>query len=480
MADYVLSNFKWGSSTLGTSGGTVTWSFAVANYASQHFQFDFSLSADFFADVRRAFAVWEAAANIHFVEVADASNVNIRLGLDYIDGASNTLGEAWTQFTAAGSAITSEIRFDTVASENWTSTANGVVSGSGTPFWLVALHEIGHTLGLGHYTGSVAVMNPLINSSLTGLTSSDLHGVQAIYGASGTTPPPPVPPPTFAGVLFIGGIGGDTIVGNSLANYIDGAGGNDYIGGGPGPDNLYGNDGNDRMDGHQDADYVSGDAGDDVIYGGDGSDVLVGGTGNDVLVGDIEGTTELGADVLYGGPGDDILYGGAGNDVLRGDDATGAQGADYLYGESGNDILLGFGGDDRLFGGVGFDVLFGDAGRDVLLGGADNDYLYGGDDTDVLLGEDGNDVLNGGAAPDYMVGGAGYDIFVLKPGEAKGDVIADFVNGGDMLSLQGYGAGAKLTNAGGGVFYVTYSGGIDTFVLNGVTSLVANADYVFA
>ena len=33
MSDYVLENFKWGSSILGTPSGEVHWSFATSNFA---------------------------------------------------------------------------------------------------------------------------------------------------------------------------------------------------------------------------------------------------------------------------------------------------------------------------------------------------------------------------------------------------------------------------------------------------------------
>lgn len=71
-----------------------------------------------------------------------------------------------------------------------------------------------------------------------------------------------------------GGRGGDRLVGNWLANRLDG---------GPGDDRL------------------SGGGGDDRLIGGEGRDTLIGGGGHDTL---------------YGGPGDDRMTGGAGRDTF--------------------------------------------------------------------------------------------------------------------------------------------------------------------
>ena len=49
-------------------------------------------------------------------------------------------------------------------------------------------------------------------------------------------------------------------------------------------------------------------------------------------------------------------------------------------------MLQGYGGNDRIFGGIGQDNLLGSWGKDKLKGEDDNDRLDGGFDDDVLTG----------------------------------------------------------------------------------------------
>jgi serralysin len=66
------------------------------------------------------------------------------------------------------------------------------------------------------------------------------------------------------------------IVGDALANVLNGTGGVDRISGKAGHDKLHAKGGNDTL---------TGDTGNDWLYGDSGSDTLIGGAGNDVLTG---------------------------------------------------------------------------------------------------------------------------------------------------------------------------------------------------
>ena len=269
MADYVHNNFKWGSPTLGTGGGVVEWSFTTRDYNGQHFGFDRVLAADFQAEIRNAFNRWEQVARIDFVEVGDASDNAIRIGSDEIDGPGGILGQAWTSY-AGGSVVRSEIHFET--DEGWRTSDGRIVTDAGESFYVTALHEIGHTMGLGHHDAEPAVMSTFLEAQLVDLLRSDVAGAQAIYGTPGGSPANAV-----------------TSSGTSSAERLTGGTGNDTLQG-------YGGD-----------DVVTGDSGSDLIIGGDGVDELRGGNGADTIHAD--------------GGNESFVSGGNGNDtfVFRGD-----------------------------------------------------------------------------------------------------------------------------------------------------------------
>lgn len=172
MSDYVLEGEKWGGSAFGSTGGTVSW--AVDN----------SIPTAFVAQIVAAFADWSRYGNITFTQVSSTSSSQIDFSDAYIDGLNNVLGE--TSFSYIGSRLQSaQITFD--SGEGWHVSGSSLVSNAGANFFIVALHEIGHAIGLDHYTGGLAVMNPYLTSSLANLTQSDIDGIRAIYGSSPQT-----------------------------------------------------------------------------------------------------------------------------------------------------------------------------------------------------------------------------------------------------------------------------------------------------
>jgi hypothetical protein len=168
--DDFLFGTKWGSPTFGTPG-QVTWSFQTIN--SSQVPLSSFMPAGYEAQIRSAFQTWSDVANIKFVEVPTGGQ--IRLFGQAIDGPGGTAGQA--NYPGPGTRF---IRFDT--GNSWTSDP----SGAGSYVYQLALHEIGHSIGLEHPPGIIAAMNHVVGRAFTGLLPADIAGAQAIYGPSST------------------------------------------------------------------------------------------------------------------------------------------------------------------------------------------------------------------------------------------------------------------------------------------------------
>lgn len=173
VSDFSTNSIKWGSTSFGTFGGTVTWSAASTNFAGQLVTFDSPVSGAFLSATRDAFNAWEAVANIKFSEVTDAVDVDIRLGFDEIDGSSGVLAQAFTRF-GGGGIISSEIRFD--SAEPYV-VGSGNVGPGNFNFGTVAIHEIGHAVGIGHSNASTAIMRSFIDRDVNSLQPDDIAAI---------------------------------------------------------------------------------------------------------------------------------------------------------------------------------------------------------------------------------------------------------------------------------------------------------------
>ncbi len=82
---YDAGDLKWGSSTLGTSSGDITWTSDITSGLN----YDTSLydQSDFDAALQSAFDSWEAVAAIDFTYTASTS-VDVDVTMDFLAGST--------------------------------------------------------------------------------------------------------------------------------------------------------------------------------------------------------------------------------------------------------------------------------------------------------------------------------------------------------------------------------------------------------
>jgi peptidoglycan hydrolase-like protein with peptidoglycan-binding domain len=138
--------------------------------------------ADVRAAVRGAFDRWSAVSSLNFVE--NPNGGDIRIGFfsgdhgdgSAFDGPSGVLAHCFYP-PPNGGAIAGDCHFD--EAETWS--VNNPPSGIDLP--TVALHEMGHGLGLAHSSVTSAVMYPYYGGPRRELADDDIAGIRSIYGA---------------------------------------------------------------------------------------------------------------------------------------------------------------------------------------------------------------------------------------------------------------------------------------------------------
>ncbi len=143
------------------------------------------------AEIRRAMEAWTRVVKVRFAAAAGApgtKNVNILFGAGAhgdpypFDGAGKVLAHTFYPAPPNPEPVAGDLHFDDA--EPWR-------IGSDIDIYSVALHELGHALGLGHSDVPNAVMYPYYRRA-TDLTPEDIGAVRLLYAAeeTGAAPAP--------------------------------------------------------------------------------------------------------------------------------------------------------------------------------------------------------------------------------------------------------------------------------------------------
>ena len=166
-----------------------TWSFALSTFAKDSgVPFSARIAGDqtHEAFVRDAIATWSGVAGLGFIQVEDSISTDLRFGWGRF-GLLGPIGQTNYNYDGVSNLIAPDviIRLEDPAEkplQQERTTGTTVYAGTATAPASVALHELGHALGLAHNGDAASIMFPTAGAANRQLTADDKFSIQLLYG----------------------------------------------------------------------------------------------------------------------------------------------------------------------------------------------------------------------------------------------------------------------------------------------------------
>ncbi|KAI3867258.1 hypothetical protein MKW98_001692 [Papaver atlanticum] len=145
---------------------------------------DYISISDIHVALERAFSTWSSVIPVNFTETKNYKHANIKIGFYYGEHGDGSPFDDTTLAHATGPGTGTYLHFN--AGIRWAVDFRSEKSKNAYDLESVAIHEIGHVLGLEHSSIFEAVMWPSIprRTKNADLSLDDVNGAQALYGAN--------------------------------------------------------------------------------------------------------------------------------------------------------------------------------------------------------------------------------------------------------------------------------------------------------
>lgn len=256
MAEYALEGPKWDNQP-------ITWDFGIG------LPFSSPVGSQYRATITSALQAWSGAANVTFQQVGDGTPADIEIGFGYLQTFLHPSEIGLTTYRSSGAAFSAPVTVqleDPAQVPVWSNGQTYAYQGTSATLYQVALHELGHALGLNHSSDPQAVMYPVAQASNSTLSLADIAGMQSLYGAPA---------------------GSDIAVTDTTLGLSANLAGTSYAGPVAGLQQQYFYDGADSVNltGEVSGLFLRGVSGNDALTASTGRNVLDGGKGSNFLVG---------------------------------------------------------------------------------------------------------------------------------------------------------------------------------------------------